>query len=98
MDSFSVVILTAGLSCYHKNLYIFGHQDIRENQGGKLCNKNVHFVGTFSVFELVEAEMMNSLSRCVFKPVFNGVSPYVFVTVKPIPEPGTWEICEVEFT
>ena len=97
MDNFSAIIHTVDLSCHHKDLYIYGHRDIKENQGGKLCNKNVHFVGTFNIFELVKTEIINGFNRCVFKPVVNGFSPYVFVEVKRIPENETWKIGEVEF-
>ena len=97
MEHFSVVIHTAGLSCHHKDLYIYRHQDKEETEGRNTQLGNLHFVGTFSKFELVEAEMMNGFNRCVFKPVVSGFSPYVFVSVKRIAENETWRICELEF-
>ena len=97
MDNFSVVIHTVGLSCHHEDLFIYGHQDVGENQGGEMNNENLHFVGTFSIFNLVEAETMNGFNKCVFKPVVNGFSPYVFVAMIQIPDNETCKICEVEF-
>ena len=98
MDNFSVIIHTTGLSCYHKYFHIYGHQDVGNNQGETLDDTKLHFVGTFSKFEPVDTEIVSGYNRCVFKPVVNGFSPYVFVAVKGIPEAETWEICEVEFT
>ena len=99
IDTFSVVLHTVGLSCHHKDLYIYGHQDTEETDGGKmdLHRENLHFVGTFSKFELVEAEIVNGSNRCFFKPVASGVSPYVFVALKGFPETENWRLCEVEF-
>ena len=97
MHNFSVIIHTVGLSCHHEDLFIYGHQDVEENQGGQINNENLHFIGTFSKFELVKAEIIDGFNRCVFKPVTSGFSPYVFVSVKQIPENENWKICEVEF-
>ena len=97
MDNFSVVIHTVDLSCHHKDLYIYGHQDIEETEGRNAQLGNLHFVGTFNKFDLIEAEIINGFNRCVFKAVANGFSPYVFVSVKQIPENETWRICELEF-
>ena len=99
MDNFSVVITTVGLSCHHEDLFIYGYQNTRETDGGNidLHQRNLHFVGTFSKFELVEAEVINGFNKCVFKPVVNGFSPYAFVSLKGIPETENWKICEVEF-
>ena len=98
MDDFSVIIHTIGLSCHHKAFHIYGHQDIKENQGGTLDGTNLQFVGTFSTFDLVDSEIVTGYNRCIFKPIVNGFSPYVFVAVKGIPETETLKICEVEFT
>ena len=97
MNGFSVIVITIGLSCYHKDLYIYGHQDVEETDGGNVHLENLHFVGRFSKFELVEAEMIDSFNRCVFKSVVDGFSPYMFVRVKRIPDIGTWRICEIDF-
>ena len=97
MDNFSVIIHTVGLNCHHEDLFIYGHQDVEENQGGQINNENLHFIGTFSKFELVKAEIIDGSNRCVFKPVASGFSPYIFVAVIQIPKSGTCKICEVEF-
>ena len=98
-DNFSAIIITTGLGCHHKDLFIYGQQDAEETDGGNvdLHLENLHFVGTFSKFQLVEAEIINGFNRCVFKPVVNGFSPYVFVALKGFPETENWKICEVEF-
>ena len=98
MDNFSVAIHTTGLSCHHKAFHIYGHQDVGNNQGETLDSTKLHFVGIFSKFETVDTEIVSGLNRRVFKPVVSGLSPYVFVVVKGIPESETWKICEVEFT
>ena len=97
MDNFSVVIHTVGLSCHHEDLYIYGHQDVAANHGGQINNENLDFIGTFSKFELVKAEIIAGFNRCVFKPVVNGFSPYVFFTMIQVPDTETCKICEVEF-
>ena len=97
MDNFSVIVTTVDLGCYHKDFHVYGHQDVEANKGGTFYNKNLHFTGRFSKFELVDSETISGYIRCVFKPVLNVVSPYVFVALKRIPEAETWRICEVEF-
>ena len=61
-------------------------------------HKDLYIYGhSFNKFDLTEAEIINGFNRCVFKAVANGFSPYVFVSVKQIPENETWRICELEF-
>ena len=98
MDNFSVIITTTGLSCHHKDLHIYGRQDVAESRGGMVDSNKMQFVGTFSTFQLVDSETFSEYNRCIFKPVVYGFSPYVFVTLKRIPETETLKICEVEFT
>ena len=97
VDNFSLIIHTTGLSCHHKAFHIYGHQDV-ENQGETSDSTNLQFVGAFSKFEPVHSEIASGFNRCVFKPVVNWFSPYVFVAMKGIPETETLKICEVEFT
>ena len=56
MNNFSVVVHTLGLNCRYEDLFIYGHQDVGKNQGGQINNENLHFIGTFSKFELVKVE------------------------------------------
>ena len=97
MNNFTVIVHTVGLSCHHEDLYIYGHQDVTETEGENVHLENLHFVGTFSKFDLVKEEIINGLDRCVFKPAISVFSPYVFVSVIRISEIGTLKICEIEF-
>ena len=97
MDNFSVVVYTVGLGCHHKDFHVYGHQDVGENYGEEMVPENLHFVGKFSKFKLVDADIFNRLNRCVFKPVVGGFSPYVFIAVTSISGAEIRKICEVEF-
>ena len=98
MDNYSIIVITVGLRCHHKDFHVYGHQDEVENQGGTFDDRHLHFVGTFSKFAEVESEPIDGYNRWAFRPVVSGFSPYVFVKVNRIPETATWRICEVEFT
>ena len=94
--NYTVTVITENLVCDHKELLIYGEQNI-PNMDEIYQSERLHFVGNKKIIRLDSSSVNNGQNECVFRHICEDICHYVFIFVKSVPEESNWRICEVIF-
>ena len=94
--NYTVTVITENLVCDHKELLIYGEQNI-PNMDKIYPSERFHFVESKKILRLDSSSVNNGQNESGFRHICEHICYYVFISVLNVPDGNNWKICEVKF-